>query len=73
MRDYPDAGPAGGDRTVEATTEGVARNMAIAQRFGGGDANGTAATSILHVQAGTAGDRLSMPRKPPQQNFAGVV
>lgn len=70
-------------RLVAATTPGISRNMQIPDVIeprgapdpflGGGDQNGTAAP-ILFYQAGTAGDRLANPRKPPNPgNYCGVV
>lgn len=73
-------------RLVAATTGGICRNMQIPDvigpgpsdlvitPFGGGDLNGTNSSAILFYQAGTAGDQLSMPRKPPNPgNYCGVV
>lgn len=41
---------------------------------GGGDLNGTASTSIFHGQAGTAAQRIALPRRPPNSgNYCGVI
>ena len=70
-------------RDVAATTAGIARNMqapgviglgVTVTPTGGGDMNGSAATSILLHQAGTAGAQVSVPRRPPNSNnYCGVV
>lgn len=56
----------------------IARDMQvdavdIAPR-GGGDLNGTAAASILFSHAGTAAEKIALPRKPGfSGNYTGVV
>lgn len=53
---------------------GVGATIAGAPGTGGGDLNGTAATTILMYQAGTNATRWQMPRKAPNPgNYCGVV
>jgi hypothetical protein len=40
--------------------------------YGGGDLNGTAATVILHGQAGTDASQLQMPRQS-SGNYTGII
>lgn len=55
-------------RQVAQTADPTARVLTLAagppapQNQGGGDMNGTRATSILHSQSGTAADRIGVPR-----------
>ena len=75
--------PEPNSRKVAATTLGISRNMqadlivpldAPGLQQGGGNLNGTQATSILHGQSGTAAQRIALPRKPPNAgNYCGVV
>jgi hypothetical protein len=66
-----------GDRSgiiaASFNTKGIARMMAApgGQAAGGGDLNGSAATHYLG-QAGTAGQRISVPRASAG-NYTGVV
>jgi len=71
----------GGDRlaliAAAINTPGIARNLAspldTATPQGGGDLNGSQATSRLFGHAGTAADRPSVPRTTLAGNFTGVV
>ena len=65
-------------------TAGISRNMQLdmpeprdvpsPETQGGGDLNGTSATSILMYQAGTNATRWQMPRKAPNPgNYCGVI
>lgn len=74
--------PEPNSRVVAATTAGIARNMNLAPQeappgepnSGGGDQNGTAATSILFHQAGTGIGRLAVARLPQGSgNYTGIV
>jgi hypothetical protein len=65
-----------GDRSAilatSINTPGIARNMAVAQAAGGGDLNGSSNTAHLLGQAGTAGQRINVPRASAG-NYTGVV
>ena len=76
--------PEPNSRVVAATTLGISRNMqatppielADATPFaqGGGNLNGSANTAHLMGQAGTAGARIALPRRPPNAgNYCGVI
>ena len=60
-------------------TAGISRNMEAVlppgpTNQGGGNLNGTQATSILFHQSGTSGQRIAVPRRPPNSgNYCGVV
>lgn len=73
---------------IYGPTPGIARNMAALDPpvadvsplaapgaiQGGGDLNGTQATSILFSHAGTAAARVALPRKPTNPgNWCGIV
>ena len=65
---------------VFGATPGIARNLNPLdlppgpQNQGGGDLNGTQATSILFSHAGTAAQRVALPRRPMNSgNYCGVV
>jgi hypothetical protein len=69
---------AGGDRLAillaAIDTPGIARNMASVTPLasGGGDLNGSANAAQLLGQSGTAGRRISMPRRGGG-NYTGIV
>lgn len=60
---------------VYGPTPGISRNMTQPEPFGGGDVNGTGATTILHGQAGTAASRVATQRVPRtiSPNYCGVI
>lgn len=59
---------------IYGPTPGIERNMDVPEIFGGGDQNGTASTSILHGQAGTAASKIATPRNLRMSpNYCGVV
>lgn len=68
---------------IYGPTLGIARNLSVetvAPRDapgaiqGGGNLNGTQATSILFSHAGTAAERIANPRKPSNPgNWCGIV
>lgn len=68
---------------VYGSTLGIDRNLtagdpgglAYVAETGGGDQNGTGATSILHGQAGTAASRVATPRVPRNMspNYCGII
>jgi hypothetical protein len=72
---------------IYGPTAGISRNMqwelgpgdvvnfaAGAPGTGGGDLNGSANTANLLGQAGTAGVRIAVPRKPPNPgNYCGII
>jgi hypothetical protein len=71
--------PIANSRQVAATTAGIARKLdliaeprAMPGGQGGGNLNGTAATSILYVHAGTSAQRIAVPRQSAG-NYCGVV
>lgn len=56
------------------TTNGISRNLNLPPMWYGGDQNGTAATSIVHGQSGTAAHKISVPRLFHNAgNFCGTV
>jgi hypothetical protein len=67
-----------GDRSAilaaSINTPGIARNMAApgGQAAGGGNLNGSSNTAHLLGQAGTAGQRINVPRASAG-NYTGVV
>jgi hypothetical protein len=68
--------PIDGDRSAilaaSISTPGISRNMAQPQPTGGGNLNGSANTALLIGQAGTAGQRIAMPRTVAG-NYTGIV
>ena len=65
-----------GDRSAilaaSISTPGIGRDMAQPQASGGGNLNGSANMANLLGQAGTAGQRINVPRANAG-NFTGVV
>jgi hypothetical protein len=67
---------------VYGATAGISRNMNPdpltlppgPQNQGGGNLNGTQATSILFSHAGTTAQQIALPRRPMNSgNYCGVV
>lgn len=62
---------AGIARKLDAIVTGLPKDTPGAIQ-GGGDLNGTQATSIMFSHAGTAAERISVPRAAAS-NFCGIV